>query len=269
MITLENYYLLMKVMAALAVVVFVTLYFVKAGYGMFRTKYWGWAISSRKAWMLMEAPAFLLMLLMCYLAVDATMDTPDDAHSDYIFRWQSLILCLLFELHYFQRSFIFPYKMVGHSKMPVLIMLMGMVFNIINALLLGCGLFKFSSPELRMSVFDWIAQPHVIIGVIIFFAGMFINMHSDRVIRHLRTAGDTAHYLPRRGFYRWVTSANYFGELVEWTGFAIAAMMPAAWLFLLWTAANLIPRAHAIHRNYRREFGDEVGSRKRIIPFVY
>ena len=99
---------------------------------------------------------------------------------------------------------------------------------------------------------------------------MFVYLHSDYVIRHLRRPGDTKHYLPGKGLYRYVTSANYFGELVEWTGFAILTASPAAWVFVWWTFANLVPRADAIHRRYREEFGDEaVGKRKRIIPFLY
>ena len=99
---------------------------------------------------------------------------------------------------------------------------------------------------------------------------MAINLHSDHVIRHLRKPGDTKHYLPKDGMYNFVTSGNYFGELLEWTGFAIVAGSPAAWVFVWWTAANLVPRAHAINKKYRSEFGNEaVGNRKRIIPFVY
>ena len=69
----------------------------------------------------------------------------------------------------------------------------------------------------------------------LFRSGMFINLHSDHVIRHLRKPGDTRHYLPAKGLYRYVTSANYFGELVEWTGFAILTASPAAWVFVWWT----------------------------------
>lgn len=103
-----------------------------------------------------------------------------------------------------------------------------------------------------------------------FFIGMAINLHADHVIRNLRKPGDTRHYLPEKGFYRYVTSANYFGELVEWTGFALLTASPAAWVFVWWTAANLVPRADAIYKRYCEEFGKQaVGSRKRIIPYIY
>jgi 3-oxo-5-alpha-steroid 4-dehydrogenase 1 len=108
------------------------------------------------------------------------------------------------------------------------------------------------------------------LGIALFVAGMTVNWHSDHVIRSLRQPGDTRHYLPQHGMYRYVTSANYFGELTEWVGFAMAAGTLVAWVFPIWTAANLVPRAHAIHRKYCHEFGREaVGNRKRIIPFIY
>ena len=49
----------------------------------------------------------------------------------------------------------------------------------------------------------------------IVFAGMFTNIQSDHIIRHLRRPGDTGHYLPKGGMFRYVTSANYFGEIVR------------------------------------------------------
>ena len=180
----------------------------------------------------------------------------------------SFLAFLLFELHYLQRSFIFPMLMKGKSRMPIAIMLMGITFNVINGLLIGTSLFVFP-PSLFNEGIAYLAHPTAILGIAIFFVGMAINLHSDHVIRHLRQPGDTRHYLPQKGFYRYVTSANYFGELVDWTGFALLCSTPAAWLFVVWTAANLIPRAAAIHRHYREEFGEAVGTRKRVIPFVY
>ena len=242
-------------MAVIAVFVFIALYFVKAGYGIFRTKQWGISINNKAAWVMMEAPVFIVMLYM-WASNGASTALP------------SFLAFLLFELHYFQRSFIFPMLMKGKSRMPIAIMLMGITFNVINGLLIGTSLFVFP-PSLFNEGIAYLAHPTAILGIAIFFVGMAINLHSDHVIRHLRQPGDTRHYLPQKGFYRYVTSANYFGELVEWTGFAILAATPAAWLFVVWTAANLVPRAAAIHRHYREEFGNAVGTRKRIIPFVY
>ena len=251
----DTYCMTMWAMAVIAVFVFIALYFVKAGYGIFRTKQWGISINNKAAWVMMEAPVFIVMLYM-WASNGASTALP------------SFLAFLLFELHYFQRSFIFPMLMKGKSRMPIAIMLMGITFNVINGLLIGTSLFVFP-PSLFNEGIAYLAHPTAILGIAIFFVGMVINLHSDHVIRHLRQPGDTSHYLPEKGLYRYVTSANYFGELVEWTGFALLCSTPAAWLFVVWTAANLIPRAAAIHRHYREEFGDAVGTRKRVIPFVY
>ena len=251
----DTYCMIMWVMAVTAVIVFIALYFVKAGYGIFRTKQWGLSINNKVAWILMEAPVFFVMLYMW-----ASNGTPTTL--------PAFLAFLLFELHYFQRSFIFPLMMKGQSQMPVAIMLMGVIFNVINGLVIGTSLFTLP-PSAYNDGAAYLTHPTAIAGIAIFFSGMGINLHSDHVIRHLRKPGDNRHYLPQKGFYRYVTSANYFGELVEWTGFALLCSTPAAWLFVVWRAANLVPRAAAIHKRYRDEFGDAVGSRKRILPFVY
>ena len=243
-------------MAVLAVVVFVSLYFVTAGYGQFRTKQWGWSINNKLAWVLMELPVFLIMFAIWSLSP---------------LKWHlpQLALFGLFELHYFQRSLIFPFLLKGQSKMPVVIMLMGILFNVINGVLQGGGLYWFPNPDFEQGV-AYLLRWNAMAGILLFLIGMAINLHSDHVIRHLRKPGDSQHYLPQKGMYRYVTAANYLGEIIEWTGFAIAAGTLAAWVFPIWTAANLVPRAHAIYNRYREEFGEEaLGKRKRIIPFVY
>lgn len=245
-------------MLCMAAVVFLCLYFVKAGYGMFRTRQWGWSINNKVAWVLMEAPAFIVMLLVWQGSDPQLRSLP-----------AALALLAMFELHYFQRSFVFPFLMKGKSQMPVAIMLMGVTFNSINAWLIGSYTFNGGNALYAVLGSAYFTQWNFLLGALLFIAGMAINWHSDHVIRHLRKPGDTRHYLPARGMYRYVTSGNYFGELVEWTGFALAAGHAAGWVFVVWTAANLVPRAHAIHKRYRQEFGDAVGSRKRIVPFVY
>lgn len=252
----ETYQIMLYVLSFLAVIVFVALYFVKAGYGMFRTRSWGWSVPNKVGWVLMEAPSFVVMGLWAWKAgVEAY--TPQ------------AVFVGLFMLHYFQRSFVFPLLMKGKSRMPLAIMAMGILFNVINATLLAASFFSCALPGKYEPATFW-TNPLPWVGLIIFFIGMAINLHADHVIRNLRKPGDTRHYLPEKGFYRYVTSANYFGELVEWTGFALLTASPAAWVFVWWTAANLVPRADAIYKRYCEEFGKQaVGSRKRIIPYIY
>ena len=155
----------------------------------------------------------------------------------------------------------------GRSKMPLGIMSMGIFFNLLNGTMQGEWIF-YLSPADRYTL-DWLTTPQFIIGSLLFFAGMTVNIHSDYIIRHLRKPGDTGHYLPQGGFFRYVTSANYFGEIVEWCGFALLTWSWAGAVFAWWTAANLIPRADRIYHRYREMFGEQVGKRKRIIPFIY
>ena len=256
MIDLSTFRIFLIIMAVMAVIVFVALHFVRAGYGMLRDGRWGPQIGNRTGWILMEAPVFIAMLVLCLGSARRT-----DA--------VCLVFFGLFELHYLQRSFIYPLLIKGHSTMPLGIITMGVVFNVLNACMQGGWIF-YLAPEGYYPL-TWFATPQFLFGTLLFVAGMVINIHSDRIIRHLRKPGDTGHYLPQGGMFRYVTSANYFGEIVEWTGFALLTWSAAGAVFALWTAANLIPRADAIFRRYNEWFGTELRAhpRKRIIPFIY
>lgn len=243
-------------MAVLGLIVFISLYFVTAGYGKFATKKWGPAVNNKVGWVIMESPVFLFMLILWLLS-------PNKGNT------VTTLFFLFFELHYFQRSFIFPLLLKGKSTMPLSIITMGIIFNTINALMQGGWLFYLAPAGTYTT--EWLTTPQFIIGTIIFFAGMTININSDSVIRHLRKPGDTKHYLPQKGMYKYVTSANYFGEIVEWTGFAILTWSLSGVIFAWWTFANLVPRAASIYKRYVEEFGPQVKEKrlKRIFPFIY
>ena len=141
------------------------------------------------------------------------------------------------------------------------------VFGLIFASVAGIMVF-ISFDELLPAAREYGEHHLSIYGLI---AGMAVNLHSDHIIRHLRKPGDTRHYIPRGGMFRYVSSANYFGELLEWVGFAVASWSWAGAVFAWWTFANLAPRAASLRRRYEQEFGEEFTKlrRKRIIPFIY
>lgn len=256
MFSVSTFNIVLIVMTVMAVVVFVSLFFVDAGYGRFYAPKWGPAIDNRLGWMLMEAPVFVAMLLLWWFS---------DRREDGI----RLVFLLLFELHYFHRAFVFPWLMRGRSKMPLSIIGTAVLFNTLNAYMQGGWLFYVSPVDYYSA--DWLTSVPFLVGTALFLLGMGVNIHSDRIIRNLRKPGDTAHYLPRGGMFRWVTSANYFGELVEWTGFAILTWSVSGAVFALWTFANLAPRAARIYNGYRQEFPEQLDTRttKRIIPFIF
>ena len=254
--TLHTFYVFLIAMSAIAVVVFVALFFVDAGYGKFYDKKWGPAVNNKLGWVLMESPVFFAMLLLWLLS---------DRRTDLV----RLAFLFLFELHYFHRSFVFPLRLRGNSVMPLSIIVMGMTFNVLNALMQGGWIFYLSPADYYPA--DWLTDPRFIIGFLIFISGMFVNIQSDDIIRNLRKEGDTQHYLPKQGMFRYVTSANYFGEFIEWVGFAIFTWSWAGAVFALWTFANLAPRASRIYDKYKVDFSEELDTKKtkRIIPFIF
>lgn len=254
---MEQFNTLLYIMSLVGLIVFVVLYFVDAGYGKMISAKWGPVISNKIGWVLMECPVFLVMLYFW-------------AKSEVRFQLPYLVFFLLFQLHYFQRSFVFPLLLKGNSKMPIVIMGMSIVFNLTNGYIQGRWLFELA-PDYSPYNAAWIHSWQFIAGTVIFFIGMIINLHSDHVIRTLRQPGDTKHYLPRKGMYRYVTSANYLGEIIEWAGFALLTWSFAGLAFLWFTIANLVPRSNSIWHKYKTEFPEEFGklNLKRIIPFIY
>ena len=114
------YYGVVGAMFCLAPVVFFALQYISAGYGIMYTPKWGPAVGNRLGWVLMEAPAFTAMLLFWLLSPRSGAVAP-------------MVMCLLFLLHYFQRSFIFPLLIKGKSRMPLSIVAMGVLFNACSA----------------------------------------------------------------------------------------------------------------------------------------
>jgi 3-oxo-5-alpha-steroid 4-dehydrogenase len=78
--------------------------------------------------------------------------------------------------------------------------------------------------------------------------------------------------IPYGGMFRYVSSPHYLGEIIEWMGFCLACNVSLASLsFLIWTCANLIPRAYATHQWYYYQFRNEYPPlhRKAIIPGIF
>lgn len=254
--TYSTYCLAQIIMAAVGFLCFIALYFIPAGYGKMIGKQWGFSFNNKAAWILMELPALLVMVSVVFVF-------------DYAHRLVRILLASFYILHYVQRTLIFPFLLKGKSKMPLVIVLMGIGFNTVNAVLIGLWIFYFSPAEYYAMA--WLLNPRFILGTLLFCSGMIINIRSDAYIRSLRKQGDSKHYYPCGGMYRFVTSANYFGELLEWLGFAVLTWSSAGFLFVFWTACNLVPRSDTIYKKYAQDFPQEFARfrPKRIIPFIY
>ena len=73
------------------------------------------------------------------------------------------------------------------------------------------------------------------------------------------------------GVFRYVSCAIYFGEIVEWGGYALATWSLAGLTFFVCTFCNLGPRARKHHQFYLEHFGEKYAAlkRKAVIPFVW
>ena len=123
--------------------------------------------------------------------------------------------------------------------MPLSIISFGFLFNVMNGYLNGRYLFTFSGGYAN----SWMLDGRFIIGVVIFVFGYFINRQSDLALRELRKDGSAGYKISYSRFYRLVSSPNYLGEIMIWTGWAIATWSVPGLAFAFWTVANLLPRA--------------------------
>jgi protein-S-isoprenylcysteine O-methyltransferase Ste14 len=236
---------------ATGAIIFVSLFFVTAPYGRHARAGWGPALSSRLGWIVMECPASLVFLAIYALGRHALEPAP-------------VALCALWQAHYLHRAFIFPLRMRSAKKpMPVSVALMAIVFNVPNAYLNARWI-----SQLGDYPTSWFVDPRFLVGVALFGAGMAVNIRSDSILFALRRPGESGYRIPVGGAYRFVSSPNYLGELIEWAGWAIATWSLAGLAFFVFTFANLVPRAIANHRWYRATFPDYPRQRRAVIPFL-
>jgi len=176
-----------------------------------------------------------------------------------------LIILCIWMAHYTYRSIFFPFLLEGKGKTkPVAAVAVGFVFNAINGFSVAYGLSHSGSHFTPR----WLLDPRFILGVLIMGTGFCICYQSDRILRTLRKPGETGYKIPTGGFYRWVSSPNYLGEIIEWSGFAMATWNLPGLAFLSFTVANLFPRAFSHHRWYLKTFPDYPKDRKALLPFV-
>jgi len=253
-VTAESIYrLFLWVSFPLAMGVFIILLFITVPYGRHKRQGWGPPIPNRVGWILMESPSVIFFLWL-FLTGSAPKTLT------------SYIFLAMWGAHYINRTFIYPLRIPdGRKTMPLTIPLMAIVFNFGNAYINGAYLFSFSGGY----PLSWLSHPRTVIGILIFLAGFGINLWSDRLLRSLRRHPGDDYQVPRGGLFRWVSCPNYFGEIIEWTGWAIATWSLPGLSFALWSFANLVPRARAHHKWYHQRFPAYPSQRKALIPGIW
>ena len=276
--------------STLAVATFALLFKVAAPYGKFRAENaWLMRMNGKLGWFVQEIVSPLTLIYFFFnplefnlfdrVEIVGAVDVP-------WFRvtWQYLFLALWIG-HYIHRSVIYTLLCPSMADTDVLVVSMAIGFNLVNGYLNGSYLGRFA--ELQNNEFDSVA----LFGIFLFAVGYFVNLKSDYHLLSLRKAkrkpnsvekrnlrsnsksetegAKHRYFIPTAGFFKYVSCANYFGELLEWTGFALCLRSGAAWSFVLWTFANLAPRAVKTHQWYLKTFSDKYPKdRKAIIPYL-
>ncbi|GAA5201170.1 3-oxo-5-alpha-steroid 4-dehydrogenase [Rugosimonospora acidiphila] len=240
----------MSLELALGVATFVGLRLIRAPYGRYARGGWGPTIPARLGWLLMESPAALVFAIVYVLGDHRADPVP-------------LVLLAGWELHYLYRAFVYPWRLRGGTRMPVSVASMAVVFNLLNASINA----RWVSQAGRYPL-GWLADPRFLAGAVLFGVGLALNLSADRTLRRLRGPGESGYKVPRGGAYRWVSCPNYLGEIVEWSGWALATWALPGVAFAVYTAANLVPRALDHHDWYRQRFVDYPPTRRALIPYV-
>lgn len=208
-------------------------------------------MDAKVAWFLQEIPTVIAAAVCWYCGSDDCKASLGNC---------LVLLCFVF--HYVNRAIIYPMRMKGSKPTPLPVMLMALLFCALNGYVQCRSLTRLTIVPLS-SWTTWL-------GITIWALGFYINYDADHILRNLRKPGETGYKIPRGGMFEYISGANFFGEIVEWSGFAIATgfSLPGV-TFAFCTASNIGPRALSHHEWYLKKFKDEYPKeRKALFPFL-
>jgi 3-oxo-5-alpha-steroid 4-dehydrogenase 1 len=247
-----------------------------APYGRYSTTGWGFMISTKLAWVTQELWSLgVPVIWLTFFATEEQWSRLLDSVGDQSTTTTRSIpysihangaLMVMFLLHYIYRDVIYPFRLRGGKPTPFFVWLLAFIFCLYNGYM-----------QTRYLLYDAptnsITTPWFVVGSIMWCTGWVINIQSDSILISLRssdTRKKSTYKIPRGGLFTYVSAANYFGEMVEWIGYAVASggALPAV-AFALFTCCNLGPRGYSHHQWYLKHFPSYSRlNRKSVIPFV-
>jgi 3-oxo-5-alpha-steroid 4-dehydrogenase 1 len=246
----DIYRIFLILIFSFAAFVFILLFYISAPYGKFMRTGWGRSISSKWAWMIMELPSPVLMIIFFATSENRTII--------------SLIFLILWLCHYLHRTFIYPFSQTGRDKpYPLLLVGMAFTFNCMNGFVNGYGIFHLL--EFRPS---WLFTWQFLTGGVIFLTGFIINKTADEKLRLMRRRNVEEYINPVGWLFEYVSCPHYLGEIIEWFGWALMTWSLPGLAFFVFTFANLFPRGISSHKWYRAKFKNYPVKRKAVIPFI-
>lgn len=230
-----------------------TLAIPEAPYGRYSNYSFGFGVPVRLAWLIQESPSCVVPMLWIAFG----------RHTAY----KGIVnqLCLgMFIMHYFQRSFIFPFLMKSKKPTPFLPFFFAFLTCTYNGILHGLYFVNFY----HYSDEEWLYKPNFYIGFLIFLYGMKTNIWADSALRNLRRGDETGYKIPYGGLFERISCPNYFGEIIEMWGYALASLSPPAAAHAFFTTLFLSRRALSHHQWYVKKFDDYPKTRKAVFPFL-
>ena len=210
--------------------------FMDGPYGRFSSSKYGFTVNPKLGWFLMELPATFSFLYFFFRGNNSFDIVP-------------LIFLGMWLIHYGNRGFVFPLLMRAPkgtaSGFSILVIVLGALVTTVHGYLNATFITK-----LGEHIGDaWLSDPRFIIGIGVYYIGFFINIHSDSIIRNLRTkeeieSGKKVYRIPEGGLFSLVSCPSYLSELIGWVGFAIAtwSRAKATTFFLPWV--KVVPMAN-------------------------
>lgn len=209
-----------------------------------------WKLPANLVWMIQESPAFFIPFHFYWT---------DQHLTEY-----GKFLTVLMMFHYAYRSFVYPFLLNSKNQTPADIVLMAFVFCTWNGFIQGSWN-AYYQPEID----QFHPRFFVFFGVWLFAIGFIVHCVSDLHLISLRYRKPGTYSIPRGHLFDYITCPNYFGECLQWIGYAIAARSFPAIAFAFFTVCNLAPRAMSHHKWYKEKFGEKYPKdRMALIPGI-
>lgn len=219
----------------------------------------GVKLHAKTGWVLMELPGLIIFPIVFFMGENSDQLVP-------------LIFLAIWMIHYSNRALYTPLMMRvqpgSSSSFALNVVIAGWLTLFLHGYFNAAFITQFGTQYTDA----WLTDPRFIIGMAIYLFGFSLNIHSDSILRNLRSKNPSAdeprYKIPYGGAFRFVSCPQYLGEMLSFVGFVIMTWNLGAVFVLAMTVGNLGPRALYTHRWFKKTFADYPQERKAVIPYI-
>lgn len=183
-------------------------------------------------------------------------------------QWLILFIGILYNIHLLRRIYECIYvHLFSQEEMNIINLLFVWAYYIFAPLSLHFDMLNYHQTDTPFYLL-------ILIGCTLFLIGSIIQYHSHIILRALRKHNNDRNYKipPSHGFFKYVTSPHYFGEIMIYFGFLFMSQFkyPGPILLFTFVFITLSSQAKKTDQWYKHHFKDRYPkNRKIIIPFIY